>query len=134
MKDIHEVKDTQPLSFNHGRCRGVAARAGSVHLIYSMDRKLGWKGGARTPTTAPSCSSRMPILQEILTDHRKSTNNAISTAQPGQHQKAHNDVPPQPRNPLPAWVEQIHNQQPSPLPSSQTVSAIPPGSSTSLAN
>ena len=41
MKDIHEVKDTQPLSFNHVHCRGVAARTGSVHLIYSMDRKLG---------------------------------------------------------------------------------------------
>ena len=32
----------QPLPFNHIRCRGVAAIAGSV---YSMDRKLGWKGG-----------------------------------------------------------------------------------------
>ena len=41
MKDIHGVKGNQPLSFNHVRCRGVAARAGSVHLIYSMDRKLG---------------------------------------------------------------------------------------------
>ena len=47
MKDIHEVKDNQPLTFSHVRCRGVAARAGSVHLIYSMDRKLGSKGGAR---------------------------------------------------------------------------------------
>ena len=70
MKDIHEVKDTQPLLFNHVRCRGVAARAGSMHLIYSMDWKLGWKGGAKThpQLTVSSYSSRMPILQEILTD------------------------------------------------------------------
>ena len=27
--------------------------------------------GQNTPTTAPSCSSRRPVLQEILTDHRK---------------------------------------------------------------
>ena len=32
MKDINEVKDTQPLSFNLVRCSGVAARAGSVHF------------------------------------------------------------------------------------------------------
>ena len=48
MKDIHEVKDTQPLSFNHFHCRGEAARARSVHLIYLMDQKLGREGGART--------------------------------------------------------------------------------------
>ena len=35
---------------NHSRsiCRGVTARTESVHLIYSMDRKLGRKEGART--------------------------------------------------------------------------------------
>ena len=48
MKDIHEVKDNLPLSFNHVRCSDVADRAGSVHLIYSMDRKLGRKGGTKT--------------------------------------------------------------------------------------
>ena len=48
VNDIHEVKDTQLLSFNHVCCRGMAARAGSVHFINSMDRKLGRKVGART--------------------------------------------------------------------------------------
>ena len=66
MKDIHEVKDNQPLSF---RCRGVAR---SVHLIYLM-------GGART---RPQQHHPVPILQKISTDHRKSANNAYSTAQP----------------------------------------------------
>ena len=47
-KDIYEIQDTQPRSFNHACCRGMAAKAGSVHLIYSMDWKLGQKGGART--------------------------------------------------------------------------------------
>ena len=43
----------------------MEARAGSVHLIYSMDRN--------TPTTASSCSWRRPILLEILTDYQKLT-------------------------------------------------------------
>ena len=77
MKDIHEVKDTQPLSFNHVRCRSVAARAGSVHLIYSMDRK--WGGHTRNST-----------LKDALTDHRKPT----GTMPLVQHSldKAHNNV------------------------------------------
>ena len=95
MKDIHEVKDNQPLSFNHVRCRGVAARAGSVHLIY---RKLGRKGGARTrpqhhhpvPQGGPFSKKFPP--PEV---HLKSTNNA--------HNRWHS-----PHNTLPAWVEQVH--------------------------
>ena len=84
MKNIHEVKDHQPLSFSHVHCRGVAARAGSVDLIYSMDRKLGW--GQNTPTTAPSCwgpfskkfqpttgwKSTMPIVQHSTKRHTTS--------------------------------------------------------------
>ena len=70
MNDMHEVKGTKPHPFHHVGCRDVAARAGSVYLMYSMDRKLDRKGGGQdTPTTAPSCSSRMPILQEMLTNH-----------------------------------------------------------------
>ena len=38
MKDIYEVQDFQPHTFNYVHCRGVAAKAGSVHL---MDWKLG---------------------------------------------------------------------------------------------
>ena len=131
MKDIHEVKVTQSLSFNRIHCRGVAARAGSVHLIYSMDQKL---GGARThpqqhhpvPQGCPFSNDRPP----------KSTNNANSTVQPGQHQKAHNNIPP--HSPLPVWVEQVNLHtinnlsHTDSLSSSQTVPAIPAGSSTSL--
>ena len=78
VKDIHEVKLNQPLSFNHICCRGVAARVGSVHLI---DWKLGRKGGARThpqwhysvEAHSPRNSYRPPEI------HRKSTNNASSS-------------------------------------------------------
>ena len=88
---IHEVKDNQPLSFNHIRCRGVAARAGSVHLIYS---KLGWKGEART--RPQQHHPVRPILQEISTNHQKSANNANNTHV--------DDIPPHPHhNPLSAW-------------------------------
>ena len=62
------VKDNQPLSFSHICCRGVAARAGSVYLIYSMDQKLGQKEG----------------LQEISTDHWKEYSTAWSTPSPPQ--------------------------------------------------
>ena len=79
------------------------------------------------PTTASSCFSRKPIPQEILTNHRKSTNSANNTAQPGQHQKAHNDddIPPQPT--------QVHLNNLSHTDSlsfSQIVPASPPGSLT----
>ena len=33
--------------FNCVCCRGMAAKARSVHLVYSMDLKLGWEGGGR---------------------------------------------------------------------------------------
>ena len=60
MKDIHEVKETQPLSFNHVRCRGMAARAGSVYLLNGPE--AGSEGqGQNTPITAPSSSSKRPI-------------------------------------------------------------------------
>ena len=45
----------------------MSTAARSMHLIYSIDRKLGHKEGGRA--TKPSCCSRTPILQEILTDH-----------------------------------------------------------------
>ena len=68
---MHEVQDIQPHPFNHVLCRGVAARTGNVHLMYSNDRKLGQKGGARTPLKkTPSCSSRTPIFNQ---DHRNPT-------------------------------------------------------------
>ena len=35
-KDVCGVKDTQLCSFKHVRCRGVAAKAGSVHLLSEL--------------------------------------------------------------------------------------------------
>ena len=64
---LHYKRHPWGLSFNHVRSRGVA---GSVHLIYSNDRKLDWKGGGRTH---PQQHHPLP-LQEILTEaHWKST-------------------------------------------------------------
>ena len=90
LKDIHEVNDNQLLSLSHVRCRGVAARAGSVHLIYSVDQKLGQKGRARTrpqqhhpvpqggpfskkfrPTTRSP--QTMPIVQHSLVNIKRHT-------------------------------------------------------------
>ena len=96
MKDIHEIKDNQLLSFNHVGCRGVAARAESV---YSMDRKLDWKEGPEhihnstilllKEAHSPRNFDRLPGA------HRKYTNNA---AQPGQHQNDVDDIPPHPHD------------------------------------
>ena len=64
---------------------GVAAKAGSVYLIYSMDWKLGQKGGARTyqqrhhpvaqgcPSSQRSFTTRSPqttsLLQQPIEGH-----------------------------------------------------------------
>ena len=58
MKDIHAAKDKQPLSITSA----AGVWAGSVHLIYSKDRKLGRKGGART---------RQFLKVDLLHPHRK---------------------------------------------------------------
>ena len=146
MKDIHEVEDTQPLSFNHVHCRGVAARARSVHLIYTQ-----WTGSwAEREGPEHTYNSTILFLKKAHSSrnidrppevHRKST---YSTAQPEQHQKVHNDVddiPPHPTTttqPTSCVSEQVHLHtinnfsHTDSLSSSQTVPAIPPGSSTSL--
>ena len=53
----------------------MAARTGSVHLIFSVDQKPNRKGGRdqATPKTALLCASRTTILNEVLTGHRMST-------------------------------------------------------------
>ena len=96
MKDIHKVKDNQPLSAGCGqKCAfnilngSEAGRGQNIPTI--EESKKFW------PTTNPN-----------------------STAQTGQHQKAVEDIPPQPHNTIPTWVE--HNLQ--------TVPTIPPGSLT----
>ena len=132
MKDIHEVKDNLPLSFNHVCCRGVAARAGSVHLIYSMDRKLGRNGGGKThpqqhhpvPQGGPFSNKFWPTTEVY---------NGDST---GQHQNDVDDIPWHPHhNHTTHFLRKStsNNQQPfDSLSSSQTVPGIPPVSSTSL--
>ena len=64
--------------------------------------QAGLEGRARTyPQQHHPVPSRRPILQESWTDHQKSTNNANSRAQAGQHQKEHNnvnDIPPHPHH------------------------------------
>ena len=81
---IHEVKDNQPLAFSHVCCRGVAARAGSVHLIYSEVGLEGEHAHNSTILFRPFYFDRPP--------------------------EAHNvdDIPPQRHNPLPARVEQVY--------------------------
>ena len=143
MKDIHEVKDNQSLSFNHVRCRGVAARAGSVHLICSMNWKLGCKGGARThpqqhhpvaqgglfskkfrqTTGSPGSPQTMPIVWQSLDNTKRHTMTSMAfhytpttTTQPTTCVGGAN--PPQ--QPFTIWQPFL------------TVPVIPPGYSTSL--
>ena len=72
--------------------------------------------------------TQRPILQEILTDHWKSTN---STAQPGQHQKDIDDIPPHHHTTHYLHLHTINNlSHTDSLSSSQTVPAIPPTSLT----
>ena len=54
IKNVHEAKDNKPLSFNHVRCMGVAARAGCIHLIYSMDRTPHIQGNAQLQKARPN--------------------------------------------------------------------------------
>ena len=83
------AQDLQPLPFNR---KGVAAKAGSVHLPRLEGR------GQDTPTTARSCSSRMPVLHEILTDrwtevHKQCHyNTALTSPMPSPPHPHHNDT------------------------------------------
>ena len=70
IKVTSEVHVVWPRPFNCPCLRGVAARDGSVHLMFSMDRKPSRKGGARR---ALPCASRTTILNQMLTGHRIST-------------------------------------------------------------
>ena len=69
-KDIHAVQYIQPHPFNQVQCRGVVAKA-AFNILNGQESRLE-RRGQDTLTTAPSCSSGTPILN----DHRKSTNNA----------------------------------------------------------
>ena len=108
IKDIQEVKDNQQLSDHDVRCRGAAARAGSVHLIICTQMTRSWAGGRdRThpqqhhpaphrgqfskkfwPTTSPP---------EVHKQHQWYSN-AWTTPKGTQWHQWHS--PPQPHNPL----------------------------------
>ena len=98
-KDIHEIKDNQPLSFNHVHCRGVAARAGSVHTQWTGS----WARRER-PEHAHNT-----ILKEAHSPRNfdRPPTGSPQTMPIVQHSPDIDDIPPpQPHNPLPAWVEQ----------------------------
>ena len=72
---------------------GVAAKAGSVHLMCSIDWKLGWVGSKGQDTLHSqqiSYFSRTPILNEMLNDQRKSTNINIASITSKGTQRCHN--------------------------------------------
>ena len=74
---LRYIEDLQPSIFNHVHCRGMAAKAWSVQLIYlKLYRPKG--RGQDTPTTVPSHSSRTPITLSLIQHHTK-MNNVIST-------------------------------------------------------
>ena len=100
MKDIHELKDNQLLSITST----VAARAGCVH-------SMGRKGGARTHPQHHH--PVQPILQEISTNPRKSTNNASNTAwSTPKGTRDIDDIPPQPTSCVGGASPPPHIQRP----------------------
>ena len=77
MKDIHELEDTQPRLFNH---------------VCYMIKEAGREGPGHTLNNT---ISRMPILNQDLTDHRKPTGSP-QTLPPKQHSiKTHTMTHPQ---------------------------------------
>ena len=65
------VQDIQSRPFNHVCCRGVAARAESVYLMYSNEWKLDWKG--THPNQNHPVLHGSPFSMKIFTDHQKPT-------------------------------------------------------------
>ena len=59
---------------NHISCSGVAARAREVCIWYTQWTAGSWARREGPEHTHNSCSSRTPILQEMLTDHWKKSN------------------------------------------------------------
>ena len=123
IKDMHEVQDIQPRPLNHVCCRGVEARAGSVHLMYSSNewQRPEWKGRVSTPRTTPSCS--------YLTDNRKPTESPQT-----QHSldSINNDVsafpPPHPQHNYTTYFLHNHQHFTSRPSSSRTLHVIASGS------
>ena len=103
LKDIHEVNDTQKYSHS------IMSAAGVCWLEPKVCIKCTQWTGSWTRRKGPQHTHNSTILflkdthsprnfDWPLEANWKSTNNANNTAQPGQHQKAHNDVPSHPHN------------------------------------
>ena len=78
------------------------ARTRSVHLMYSNDRKLGLKGGARMyPKQDHPVLQGRPFSIKIRLTTECPRTLPLNTAQPRLHQNAHDDVnatPPYPQH------------------------------------
>ena len=118
--------------FNYPCQRGVAAKAGCVHLIFSKDRKLlRLEGRGQTTLTAtlkdPLSQSSVGWPPEV---HQKPTSNPTKTTQRSQSQNAHNSIttvaPHHPRKSSPNFLcgrSNTTSSQPHPL---HTFVAFPP--------
>ena len=109
----------QPRPFNCLCPRGVAARAGSVHLMFSMGRKLGRKGGARphphqhhpVPQGPPFSIHHTLATGSPPEVQKESHKKRAALTTPKRTQCAFAKIPPHPHTwrltSLPAWVEQL---------------------------
>ena len=98
----------------------MAARAGCVHLMFSMDRKLDRKGGAReypyqhqpVPQGPPFPTNCTPATGSPPEAHKQSHKKPAALTTPKCTQCVHTKIPPHPHTPrltsLPVWVEQHH--------------------------
>ena len=131
------IQDTKPHPLNHVCCRGVTARARSIHLMTGSHAE-----GQNTPKTMPSCSSRSDThSHKNLTDHRKPTRSPqtspitqYSLASIKMHTKTLTSAfPPHHYTTTPpTFVEQNHLHTITRPSSSQTLHVIAPGSSSAL--
>ena len=103
-----------PINFNHVCYRGVAARAWSVHLMYSNDRKIDRKGGGQDThkTTSSSQTLTMSLSMKIwlTTGILLEVQRKINTVQPWQNRNAHSNISATPpHSPTPHSPTQCHN-------------------------
>ena len=117
---------------------GCYSQKCSYNVFHGPEARLEGMG-QNTPTTAPSSSSRTPFLFQLLTGHRKSTNNphkkhTAPTRPKWAQLHCHHSTSQHKQQliSLPAWVEQLHLLTTTPtsrlhcLSSSRTVDTIPP--------
>ena len=119
IKVISEVQAFQPRPFNKLNHWSVAVKAGSVHLILSKDRKLGWKGGDRPHPQqhhpvpqGPSFSIKCLLATRSPPDaHKQSHKNHTASTKPKCTQLLHDrstTLPTQELTSFPVRAEQQH--------------------------